>query len=220
MKTINVTDEMYQFLVETGKNILTQDNRCTRTPIVFVIESKCEEMRPEGYAEKQKIVDEEGNEESIEDIVEAIIGDLEEVKERMSLLVDDDEVESLLQKAKTLEDLFEIIDIDDYIRLFADTWTLIHYDEMFRPKTSEGGFFLTEKAADAHLKINGHHYREPRTYVEYAHRNPEVEGIVNFLKKVAQDSVHDQPTDHSIRKFDSFIDRVFPPRKPLALAMG
>lgn len=186
MKTITVSDEMYDFLLKTGKNILEQDNRCTREPIVFVIESKCEEMRPEGYAEKQKIVDEEGNEESLDDIVECIMGDLEEVKERMILLVDDDEAEALLQKAKTLEELFEIIDIDYYIRFFRNNWTLVHYDEMFRPKTSEGGFFLTEKAADDHLKINRHHYREPRTYVEYANRNPEIDGIVKFLKEVAR----------------------------------
>ena len=185
MKTINIPDEIYEFLVETGKNILLQDNRCTREPIVFVIESKCEEMRPEGYAEKQKIVDEEGNEESTEDIVECIINDLGEVKERLILLVDDDEAEGLLREAKTLGDLSEIIDIDDYIRLFRDHWTLVHYEEMFRPKTSEGGFFLTEKAANAHLKINGHHYREPRTYVEYANRNPEIEGVVKFLKTMA-----------------------------------
>lgn len=186
MKTITISDDVYDFLVETGKNILEQDNRCTREPILFVIESKCEEMRPEGYAEKQKIVDEEGNEESVEDIIQYILNDLEEVKNKELFFVNQLDAERLLREAKTLEDLFEIIDIDDYIRFFGDHWTLVHYDEMFRPKTSEGGFFLTEKAADAHLKINGHHYREPRTYVEYANRNPEIAGIVDFLKTIAK----------------------------------
>jgi hypothetical protein len=185
MKTINIPDGVYEFLVETGKNILAQDNRCTREPIVFVIESKCEEMRPEGYAEKQKIVDEEGNELSVQDIAECVINDLAEATKKMILYTEPEITEQALKEAADLSDIFNIIDIDDYIRLFRDHWTLVHYDEMFRPKTSEGGFFLTEKAAEAHLKINGHHYREPRTYVEYANRNPEIENLVKFLKAVA-----------------------------------
>jgi len=205
MKTITVTDETYQFLVETGKNILTQDNRCTRTPIVFVVQSKCEEMRPEDYAEKNKVVNEEGVEVDLEDIVEAINGNLIEADQEGMFVLNLEDTEVMLSEAKDLDDIHNIIDMDAFISKFRDHWTLVHYEEMFRSKTDEGGFFLTEKAADAHLKINGHHYREPRTYVEYAHRNPEVEGIVNFLKKVAQDSVHEQSTDHSIRKFDSFI---------------
>jgi hypothetical protein len=206
MKTITVTDEMYKFLVETGHNIITQDNRCTRTPIVFVIEAKCEEMRPEGYAAKNKIINQEGIEIEIKEIVEAIRQNLETAVEKCMTALEAEDSEMMLSVAKDLDDIHNIIDVDAFIEEYCNHWRLVHYDEMFRPKTSEGGFFLTEKAANAHLKINGHHYREPRTYVEYAHRNPEVEGIVNFLKKVAQDSVHDQLTDHSIRKFDSFID--------------
>jgi predicted CopG family antitoxin len=36
MKTINLSDEDYNFLVEAKKLLLTQDNRCTRDPIYYV----------------------------------------------------------------------------------------------------------------------------------------------------------------------------------------
>lgn len=186
MKTITISDDVYDFLVETGKNILEQDNRCTREPILFVIESKYEEMRPDGYAEKCKIVDEEGGELSVEEITGAIIGNLSDVIGKKINYTEPEITEQALREAADLDDIFNIVDMDDYIRLFRDHWRLVHYDEMFRPKTSEGGFFLTEKAADVHLKINGHHYREPRTYVEYANRNPEIAGIVDFLKTIAK----------------------------------
>lgn len=192
MKTINVSDEMYAFLVGTGKDIISQDNRGTRTPIVYVVMSKYEEMRPDGYAEKQKIIEEEeGMEIEVKEIVARInkhyydedFGDMLYVVKG---------VKKLLSKAKTLEDLQKIIDIEEFIKKYCKHWRMVHYDEMFRPKTSEGGFFLTEKACDAHLKINGHHYREPHSYVEYANRNAQIETLVTFLMDVARGAASDE----------------------------
>jgi predicted CopG family antitoxin len=40
MKTIEVTDEQYEFLKEAKHLLNTQDNRCTRDPIYCIMEKK------------------------------------------------------------------------------------------------------------------------------------------------------------------------------------
>ena len=44
--------------------------------------------------------------------------------------------------------------------------------------------FFTEKAAREHIRINGHNLNEPRTYVNHAYRNPEMELIIKFLRSL------------------------------------
>lgn len=207
MKTISVSDEMYDFLVQTGREILTQDHRCTAKPIVFLVYTKHEEMRPEGYAEKEKIIDEEGNEQSIEDIIECILDDLKEVKEKNILFVDDGESESMLKEVKHLGDLLEIIDIDDYIKFFRDHWTYVHFDEEHR-YGGEGAFFLTQKACETHIAGNKHNYREPIAYVEHAFRNPEIKQLCNFLTDLAKASLEKPEAEpvSTIRAFSSFLN--------------
>lgn len=50
--------------------------------------------------------------------------------------------------------------------------------------------FLTEKEADRHLRVNRHHYNATAaTYVEYAHRNLDLETIVELLTELAKEGV-------------------------------
>lgn len=46
------------------------------------------------------------------------------------------------------------------------------------------GIFLTEKAANEHIKLNGYHYNNPRTYVRYFWRCPEIEKLFEAISDV------------------------------------
>ena len=61
MKTIRVSDETYDFLMETAHNLNTQDNRHTDTPIFRIYENRKIE-RGEGRGEYEERLDYEGAE--------------------------------------------------------------------------------------------------------------------------------------------------------------
>ena len=64
---------------------------------------------------------------------------------------------------------------------YDDSFSIIEY-EMY-PKYS--GFFLTQKAAEIHLKENAHHYGDSATtYAMTAWRNPEADMLYQILKSV------------------------------------
>ena len=47
----------------------------------------------------------------------------------------------------------------------------------------ENTFFLTKEAAEKHIQLNRHHYRNPRTYAMTAWRSPEFERFFNLFKQ-------------------------------------
>ena len=44
--------------------------------------------------------------------------------------------------------------------------------------------FLTEKAANAHIKANRYKYKDPRTYVKHFYRNSEMEQLYKILNEL------------------------------------
>lgn len=207
MKTITVTDEMYEFLVNTGREILTQDNRFTAKPIVFIVQTKHEEVRPEEYTDKHKIIDEEGNEIDLADIVECILDDLSDAILQNVFLVEVEEINDRLDSATDLSALSEVIDIDGYIKSCRDHWRHVYFDEEYR-YGGEGAFFLTGKACKSHIFRNKHNYREPISYVEHAYRNPEIEQLCKFLTDLAH-SIPEQTMPESetgIHSLSSFLN--------------
>lgn len=48
---------------------------------------------------------------------------------------------------------------------------------------AENTFFLTKEAAEKHIQLNRHHYRNPRTYAMTAWRSPEFERFFNLFKQ-------------------------------------
>ena len=48
MKTINVSDEMYEALIEISTNMKNQDNRCTASPYFYQVRCKKEVAAYEG----------------------------------------------------------------------------------------------------------------------------------------------------------------------------
>ena len=207
MKTITIDDKTYEFLVNTGREILTQNNRCTAKPIVFVVQTKHEEVRPEECSDKHKIIDDEGCEVEIAELIEDILSNMTEAILKDVFLVEFEEIEDGLRAATSLDDIMEVVDVDDYIKRFRDYWRHVYFDEDHR-YGGEGAFFFTEKACHAHIDRNKHNYDQPRSYVEHAYRNPEIEQLCKFLTDLAM-AAQEKPDVNSginVRAFTSFLD--------------
>lgn len=57
MKTIEVNDEMYEFLCNLSKEIKTQDNRGTRPPYFFQVQEEEECPVPDGFGDEVWVMD-------------------------------------------------------------------------------------------------------------------------------------------------------------------
>jgi hypothetical protein len=166
-KNIEVSDEMYEFLINLSNELNTQDNRCTATPYFFQIQHKKERTTAEGCGETVWVLDGEIHLRTDEDIKKAVFKykewDLknEEDKKKFDEL-HEYEIEEIL------ENKYQKFDVTtDYIYSNA---------------------FLTEKACKQHIEANSHHYTEPRDFLTYAFRNPELKKVFEFLSGLTQNS--------------------------------
>lgn len=154
---INISDETYNFLKNIVSEIETQDNRCTRLPILFIIKETIKEYGiEEDYGADGYIWIREGNSDEGEwqwsEIVEHIRGAYE-------------------------SDYFNPTEEDAIDNGFRK----IFYRNIERISDN---FFFTGKACKKHLEINGHNLISPQDWVIYPFRNPEVEGVVNAMKEI------------------------------------
>lgn len=165
MKTIEVSDEMYEKLIEMSNEMNNQSHRGTAMPCFFQIQTKEQVSVPEGCGTHAWHYD--GTTiESDEEIIDAIF----EFKDE--------------QVSKE-----EIKDYPDYKKseLMEEAgWRSVYYDfnEVYQ------NAFFTEKACKEHIRLNSYHYHEPVDYLSYATRNPELELIQKFILGLTGNSLH------------------------------
>lgn len=165
MKTIQISEEMNDFLVNLSKELNTQSHRGTAMPYFFQIQTKKKIAVPEGNGIEAWHMD--GSLiESYEEIEEAVneYKDWDEHTTEFNHL-QYDEVESILQEA-------------GYSKVNYD------YEEVL-----ENAFF-TSKACDEHIKKNSHNLSDPVNYLSHAFRNPEMEMIMKFLVELTGGQLH------------------------------
>lgn len=187
MKTITVSDEMYDFLLQTGKNLVEQDNRGTAAPIFFTVQEKVWEMRPDGSGD-EKIINEIGEEIDIfEKLSEELANDPDKLG-KYGLDLEEESDSAFLQEAIDAKDWSYIEEVLDFEQYLADSnLRRVYGEEIYRNTEQNGGaFFLTEKACNDHLKANGHNYREPEPCVGHAYRNYEIKMLRDFLVELAK----------------------------------
>jgi len=174
MKTIEISDEMYDSLVEISTLIKTQDNRCTASPYFFQVQTSKEVPTCEGCGE-EIWVDNDGCElRNEKEIREYISEKIFENDESMLELTD----EEALIKTEEIVDKMDSYDLYEYLENRKyDNWRKVNVTEIYQYEN----VFFTEKACREHIRINGHNLNKPRTYINYAFRNPEMELIINFL---------------------------------------
>ena len=169
MKTIKLTDEMYNFLIELSKEMSTQDLRCTAMPYFFQVESDRMRITAEGCGIEAWHFD--GN-----------------------MLETDEEIRTAIFEYKEWdEDLEE--DINKYEELDGGEIEEILIEAGYRKVNYEyenvyTNSFLTEKACKQHIKANSYHYNNPQDYLTHAFRNPELEKVIEFILSLTDNKLH------------------------------
>lgn len=154
MKNIEVSDGMYDFLIELSKELNTQDHRATAMPYFFQIQTQEEIHVAEGcgtecwHYDGSKIV-------TADEISEAV-ADYKGWEVWKAEKLSDIEREEILEQAG---------------------WQKANFDY----KDEYQNAFFTAKACKEHIRLNDYHYHKPVDYLTHAWRNPEMEMVIKFL---------------------------------------
>ena len=167
MKNIQVSDEMYDTLMELSKELNTQNYRGTAMPYFFQVRSIEEYSTGEGQGESVYVMD------------GAVIKTDAEKKEAISEYNDWDEDESNEQ--------FKELDEWDINTKLEEIGFHVHYMGIRDNLTNA---FLTEKACKKHIEMNGYHYNQPMDYLSHGFRNPELELVMKFITEISGGSLH------------------------------
>jgi hypothetical protein len=178
MKTIEVTDEQHEFLMNLSKEMNTQDNRCTARVMFTVFQKKKVYGVDPEYTDDTEIIEEDDPEDTLEwiDVINRVNNMNEDVDE------DDDDfilMECYHHDKQTCEECVK-----------DENWGSFSLPDGFK----EIGYvvnnmvyvdnFFSEKAAQAHIDQNHYHYKEPYVYGTSAWRNPEIETLQEILKAI------------------------------------
>lgn len=179
-KTIEVSDEMYDKLMELATEITTQDPRGTRMPHMFQIRDwkKVYDWKCNGHQIIWVDVRESFEVETLEDLIDYLSGSghfdgMEDYQEQSEIA--------------EITRLWEENEIEDWISENCEDLEECSY-------TMEPVYinnFLTAKAAEEHLRLNHYHYhRDAQVYLNHAWRNPEAELVSQFLCNLVGKDLH------------------------------
>ncbi len=165
MKTIQVTDEMFDKLQELAKEYVGQNTRHQAFPHYFTIQSKVEVPAYDGCGEGiNYVLDGELFASSVKNLFENAVdywGD--ELPHDWNELEEDEKLDWLKDNG-----------VQEY---------------EFNYEFKEQNCFFTSKACDEHIAKNHYHYKEPCSYGNTFWRNPEMQLIANFLVELAKKEI-------------------------------
>jgi predicted transcriptional regulator len=177
-KTIEVSDEMYDKLIELATEMTTQDPRATRMPHMFQIRDWKKVYDAELNGDVRIFLD-RGNNIEIE-TVEQLIDYLNDYEIEFS----EDEVREMWDNRAECS---WQSDIKDWLEERVSD--LEEYSYSLVPEYSN--CFLTAKAAQEHLDKNYYHYhKDADVYLNHAWRNPEADIISEFLCGLVGKEIH------------------------------
>lgn len=163
MKTIEVSDEMYEKLIALATEMTTQDPRSTRAPHIYQIRewAKVYDWALNGDVH---IWVEQGNSteiETYEDLVSYLENDDVEIPENLKEMWGErgqyDLKDWLSEKCPDLEEC------------------------SYTDKAVYQNYFLTGKSCKEHIRLNHYHYRNPDDYLTHAWRNPDMDLVSEFF---------------------------------------
>lgn len=164
-KIIEVSDEIYDFLMNLSKEIKEQDNRATAMPYFFQVRETKEVPAYNGCG--TEILYSSEYETELRDDTDKI----EWIKEHAELFIGT-EYETIVEDIGIHTSTYELDDILESVGF--ETFNVdIDY-------TYSNAFF-TSKACDEHIGINKHNLKYPVNYLNHAYRNVEMEMIFKFL---------------------------------------
>lgn len=178
MKNIEVSDEMYEALMELSKEMVSQDPRCTAMPHLFQIQTEQQIPAYDGCGE-EKWVDGDGGELNSEE---------EEIDHIADHIFDtelDDKMEELTKEAaKEKAEKWTKEEREVFLR--GQDW----HDVEVNTQMVYQNCFFTAKACEDHIERNDYHYNTPTVYLNHGWRNPEMELVSKFLCEISGGKVH------------------------------
>lgn len=178
MKTIEVSDEVYEKLIELANEMTTQDMRGTRMPHMFQIR------------DWKKVYDAELNGNTIIWLDRGNGIEIETVDDLIDYLKEDgvefDETE-IREMWTNHENLLFDDELKDWLEEHVPD--LEEYSYSLEPEYTN--CFLTAKAAQDHLERNHYHYhKNADVYLNHAWRNPEAELVSELLCGLVGKEMH------------------------------
>jgi len=188
MKTIEISDELYDQLMDLSKEMMTQDNRCTAYPIFYQIRDWKRVYDSELNGSNYILIDRNGDYitiESAEDLMSYLeYRDIEFDKEEIEGLWEDYQTEFGWELDEYLEDK-GLTDLEKMSYSMEPVYT---------------NAFLTEKEAQRHLESNDYHYhRDADTYVNHGWRNNDMQILHNLAKEIFE-KVNETPDENDTIK--------------------
>lgn len=180
-----ITEEEIQFLKDLQKEMNTQDHVGQADPRYWVIRDYGEICgqdlnNPDGYILYDR--------DSFTEVCRCesmVFGEMD-IKETVEYLTEncsEDFVKEDFEYINDMDSLKELLEEKGY----EDSFYLIEYETI--PKYS--GFFLTQKAAEEHLRRNDYYYADnATTYAMTAWRNPEADMLYRILQSVDFDKLN------------------------------
>jgi hypothetical protein len=170
MKTIEISDDMYDKLIELSTEMTTQDPLGTRMPHMFQIRDWVRVIDWNLNGNTIIYVDDYGTE-------------IETYSDMLDYLENND-----IEIPENFEDIWNnVYQRDDYILENHPTLKECSYSMEAR----YSNHFLTSKAANRHLELNHYHYhKNADIYLNHAWRNPEMELISTFLCGLIGKEIH------------------------------
>lgn len=167
MKSIQLTDEQYEFLMNLSKEMNTQDNLATADPL-YCVYDKEDVPTSSDYSSKYVWLSydcdyhiEGEDKKSIEEKIKEYKEDNPE--EDMSNMDEDEAMEHMqFKKCYCIE------------------------KDIFKENA-----FLTMKAAKRFIELNHYHYKKPYVYVISAWRNNEMQTIMGLIKNLTKEAKSD-----------------------------
>lgn len=179
MKNIEVSDEMYEQLINLATEMTTQDPRCTKMPHLFQIQTRYKVYDWNMNGDTKCYVDGETEIESCEELIDVLKShdieypsDIDRMWEDSWWSSDDEKFEG--------KDLNEFLsEVLPELQECSYTWDY-KYENVF----------FTAKGCKEHIERNDYHYNDPQDYLNHAWRNPEMDLISEFLCGLVGKKMH------------------------------
>lgn len=172
---------MLKNLIDIANDYVTQDNYGTRHPIMVTLTELVEV--PNIHNEGEFIMwyrdGDHGELSSQKEVLNFILEELYE--ETKWVRLDKEQRENYRDIKDDLKYDSGVLVMKEYLE--DNDFSFYTFDKK-RKRTGEN-FFLTLSAAREHIERNGHHYDDPKPYIIYANRNPEMHTVINQLYELA-----------------------------------
>jgi hypothetical protein len=168
MRTIQISDEDFEFLGELQHELNTQTNDGNADPVYWGVMDYSYDLTTEGNGEP-RITHDDGSY-TLEEAVEAVNDNIGEYDEE-------------IQEAWTEVDKEDADDVACFMREtlewdFSDVYWVEEKGHISR----HTGAFLTKRACKEYVERYGYNHCRPHTYAMTAYRNFELERLLNILK--------------------------------------